>query len=215
MAFIFDFDGTLADSRECGLIATREAFFNLDLTVPSDETITYYMGIPIEQSFQEMALEPLNETDFDELLTLFRILYKEYEGQYVKLFDGIPEVLAQLSEIDDCFVASSKHSRVLLRNLDTLGIRPFFKDVVSADMVTYYKPHPESIFVLQERHQFPLHRAVMIGDATFDLQMGKSAGIRTCAVTWGSHDRASLLAEEPTYMMHEVKDLLALKTVND
>ena len=81
-------------------------------------------------------------------------------------------------------------------------------------MVAEHKPNPESIFLLQQRHHFPLERAVMIGDATFDLQMGKAAGIKTCAVTWGSHSQESLLAEEPTYLINNVMDLLTLKTMN-
>ena len=215
MVFIFDFDGTLADSRECSLIATRKAYFDLDLTVPSDETITYYMGIPIEKSFQAMAAEPLNDTDLAELITLFRILYKEYEKEYIHVYDGIPEVLQILSNLDACYVASSKHSNALLRNLTLIGIRDYFSDVIGADMVREHKPNPESIFLLQQRHHFPLERAVMIGDATFDLQMGKAAGIKTCAVTWGSHSQESLLAEEPTYLINNVMDLLTLKTMND
>lgn len=55
------------------------------------------MGIPIEKSFQAMAAEPLNDTDLAELITLFRILYKEYEKEYIHVYDGIPEVLQILS----------------------------------------------------------------------------------------------------------------------
>lgn len=214
MVFIFDFDGTLADSHECSLLATRKAYFDLDLTVPSDDTIIYYMGIPIEKSFQAMAIEPLNDTDLDELITLFRILYKEYEQQYIHVYEGIPEVLATLSKLDACYVASSKHSIALLRNLESIGIRHYFSDVIGADMVAEHKPNPESILLLQARHRFPLERAVMIGDAIFDLQMGKAAGVKTCAVTWGSHSLESLLAEEPTYLMNDVHDLLTLRTMN-
>lgn len=53
-SYIFDFDGTIADSKQCSILATKEAFQILDLEIPSIEDIEYYMGIPIEQSFKQM-----------------------------------------------------------------------------------------------------------------------------------------------------------------
>ncbi len=46
---IFDFDGTIADSKKCSLIATKKAFSDYGLEEPSDSQIEYYMGIPIEK----------------------------------------------------------------------------------------------------------------------------------------------------------------------
>ena len=34
-AIIFDFDGTLADSGECGLLATQSAFKECNLAIPT------------------------------------------------------------------------------------------------------------------------------------------------------------------------------------
>ena len=52
---IFDFDGTIADSKKCSLIATKKAFSDYGLEEPSDSQIEYYMGIPIEKSFDLMS----------------------------------------------------------------------------------------------------------------------------------------------------------------
>ncbi|CAM5179477.1 HAD superfamily hydrolase (TIGR01509 family)/HAD superfamily hydrolase (TIGR01549 family)OS=Ureibacillus acetophenoni OX=614649 GN=SAMN05877842_11363 PE=4 SV=1 [Ureibacillus acetophenoni] len=48
----------------------------------------------------------------------------------------------------------------------------------------------------------------MIGDAIFDLQMAKSAGVVSCGVTWGSHKKDLLLTEEPDYVIDEIGELL-------
>lgn len=49
--YIFDFDGTLADTKKCGEVATQSAFKACGLTEPSSKEITHYMGIPIEECF--------------------------------------------------------------------------------------------------------------------------------------------------------------------
>lgn len=51
----FDFDGTLANSKQCSIEATKEAFAQFGLSEPSDADIVHYMGIPIEKSFIEMS----------------------------------------------------------------------------------------------------------------------------------------------------------------
>ncbi|MFF5995090.1 HAD hydrolase-like protein [Lysinibacillus sp. KU-BSD001] len=40
--------------------------------------------------------------------------------------------------------------------------------------------------------------------------MGKAAGCKTCAVTWGSHTKARLLEEQPTFCVDTFEQLLAL-----
>ena len=50
----------------------------------------------------------------------------------------------------------------------------------------------------------------MIGDAIFDLQMGKAAGVHSCGVTWGAHDVKSLINEHPDFLLSNVADLIKI-----
>ena len=52
---------------------------------------------------------------------------------------------------------------------------------------------------------------LVVGDTTFDIEMGNRAGCRTCAVTWGNHSRELLLSACPDliiddldYLYHEL-----------
>lgn len=207
-AIIFDFDGTLADSGECGLLATQQAFNELGLAVPSKEQIDYYMGIPIEQSFHEMTNHTLNEEQFKQLLNNFRQAYRQFEEQTISAFPTIDEVLSSLKQHGLLlFVVSSKKTDVLYRNLQKLKLDQFFTDWIGSDQVEHYKPHPDGIYKIIERYSLNTMDCVMIGDAIFDIQMGKAAGCKTVAVNWGSHSKTQLLEEEPTFFAHEVNDL--------
>lgn len=210
-AFIFDFDGTLADSERCSILATQSAFRTVGLPVPTELDIAYYMDIPIEQSFREMSTKALNEDEFHQLLSIFREAYKNLEADTLTVFPNIPQVLHKLQQLTiKCFVVSSKKSDVLLRNLQSLKIDHYIDGIIGSDYVSHYKPHPESLLLLSERYALRLENCLMIGDAIFDIQMGHSAKTKTCAVTWGSHTKEKLLKEKPTYCIGSVHELLTL-----
>ncbi len=207
-SLIFDFDGTLGDSRLCSIKATKSAFQTMSLTEPSEAQIEYYMGIPIEKSFHEMSERALSENEFAQLLQSFRAFYKTYENENLKIFPGTKEMLEKFTKSGlPLFVVSSKKTDVLSRNLHTLGISDNFDEIVGSDKVSHYKPHPEGIDYIINAHKLMRAEALMIGDAIFDLQMGKAAGVQTAAVTWGSHSTADLAAEHPDFIAHSREEL--------
>lgn len=209
---IFDFDGTLADSKLCSVLATQHAFYQLGLQKPDEKVIEYYMGVPIEVSFKEIAEFELQDAMFEELLTSFRRAYKELENDTLSTFPNIPEVLQSLVQHEkQLFVVSSKKSDVLLRNLQTLNIDKYFKDIIGSDKVSNYKPHPEGILKIVELYTLKREETIMIGDTIFDLQMAKDAGVHSCGVTWGSHRKEKLLEEKPTFLVDVVQQLVKLK----
>jgi len=207
--YIFDFDGTLADSKDCAVKSTQDAFRTAQLPIPSIEAIEYYMGIPIESSFKKMGAEHLLETDFEELLQSFRSFYKKYEETELKSFPHILEMLQSLKNNGkSCFVVSSKKTDVLHRNLQHLGLDVFCTDWIGSDRVSQYKPHPEGIFKIQQTYGILLQESVMIGDASFDIQMGKAAGCTTCAVSWGAHSEEQLQHEKPDFLVHSPLEII-------
>lgn len=211
MHYIFDFDGTLADSKQCSILATQAAFKACGYAMPTEEQITHYMGIPIEQSFGQMTTTALSKASLQVLLTSFRSYYQQFEHETLALFPHIQDVLVQLQKQHAlCFVVSSKKTDVLKRNLQQLHIDRFFKDCIGSDQVTHYKPHPEGILTLLERYRLQPTECVMIGDAIFDIQMGKAANCQTCAVTWGSHSKPILQAEQPDFIVEQALELLKI-----
>ncbi|RLL48455.1 HAD family hydrolase [Oceanobacillus piezotolerans] len=210
--YIFDFDGTLADSKLCSVIATQSAFKEFGLNVPSTEQIEHFMGIPIEVSFKEMTDYVFTDESFNYLLQIFRNHYKANEIESLVVFPNIPELLSELKAEDrQLFVVSSKKTDVLIRNLQKLNIDTYFKDIIGSDKVKHYKPHPDGVLKIVKLYDLIIEETVMIGDAIFDLQMAKSANVASCGVTWGSHKREKLLEEEPTFLIDEVNQLLQLE----
>lgn len=204
---IFDFDGTIVDSKECSIVATQKSFKERRLEEPTVNLIEYYMGIPIEKSFSLMSSVDLDDHQLEALIKTFRQNYKEVESSYLKLYKHMTEQLQSLSKDKQLFVVSSKKTDVLIRNLEILDIDHLFTEVIGSDKVNHYKPSPDGINYILNKYQLENEETIYIGDAIFDMQMANSAKVASCAVTWGTHSIEELKSENPTYIIHEVTEL--------
>ena len=207
---MFDFDGTLADSGAVVTVATQKAFIKNNLPAPTKQQVLDYMGLPIETFFPMLApLAP--QKVLNQLYDDFRTFCAQNEDAGTKFFDGVIPTLKQLHDSGkDLFILSSNSSATIYHHLKRFKIDQLFTEVVGSDMVKNFKPNPES--VNRVVHDFNLNRqqCVMIGDARYDLQMGKNAAVKTCGATWGAFNVDSLKQEQPTYLIHQPQQLLKL-----
>lgn len=206
--YIFDFDGTLADTKKCGEIATQRAFKTCGLSEPSSKDITHYMEIPIEESFLKLADRQLDEASLTKLIETFRNTYKTIEKDYIYEFAGITEAITSLhNQGKKLFVVSSKKSDVLERNLSAIGLNHLITEAVGSDQVSKYKPDPEGIHTILQRYNLNSQHTVYIGDSTFDVEMGQRAGVQSAAVTWGAHDARILLHSNPDFIINDPSEI--------
>ena len=52
--------------------------------------------------------------------------------------------------------------------------------------------------------------AVMIGDTTYDMEMGRAAGMTSIGVSWGYHETDSLINAGADYIVDDTNGLRAL-----
>ena len=93
---LFDFDGTLADSAQSAILATRQAFRDHHLPAPADAAIVQQMGIPIERCFRTLGATALDDDAFAALLATFRQHYAAAADSHIRLYPGIAALLAAL-----------------------------------------------------------------------------------------------------------------------
>lgn len=207
--YLFDFDNTLANSGEASVESVQKVFTDASKPVPTREMIFSEMGLPIETSFPMWANLDANDVQLQKMYAEFRDYYSSIEAQNTHLFPGIKEALQDLKDAGhQLYVVSSKSSTPLARNLDKLGIGQYFTDLIGSDLVENYKPAPEGILKLVDKYQLNKQQAVMIGDAIFDLQMGKRAGVKTAAAGWGAYDLHAIKAERSNYLLEQPAQLL-------
>ena len=143
---LFDFDGTLADSAQCAILATRQAFRNHHLPAPADAAIVQQMGIPIECCFRTLGATALDDDAFAALLATFRQHYAAAAESHIRLYPGIAALLAALkAQQRQTGIVSSKKTAILRANCEQLGISAHIDVFIGSDTVQHYKPHSEGI----------------------------------------------------------------------
>ena len=193
---IWDFDGTLADTRpviEAGMTHTLEV---LGLDPGLKEDWLKCVGLPVEEGIQRtfghlgLALEPVVQA------------YKGFKHQehehLIKGFDGITELLEELRGLGmPMAIASSKRGTPLRRQLKVLGWEDHFDPLVTPDEVRLGKPDPESLYLCLAAHHVQPGDAVMVGDTPYDLEMARRAGVPSVAVGHGFASREEMAVHQP------------------
>ena len=49
---------------------------------------------------------------------------------------------------------------------------------------------------------------LVVGDTTFDIEMGKAAGCYTCGVSYGNQSADQLAGASPNYLLDDLRKLL-------
>lgn len=203
-ALLFDFDGTLLNTNELII----ESFLHvLGESFPgkySREQVLPFLGPPLVETFN--GIDPtLTET----LTASYRKWNLEQHDQMVEPFDGVVETLHQLKKDGyKMAIVSTKRQEMIERGLRLMECEALFDTIVGFEDVTYTKPHPEPIQIALERIGANEEDALMIGDNFHDIVGGQRAGVDTAAVAWSIKGEAFLAAYNPTYMLHQITELL-------
>lgn len=206
---VWDFDGTIADSREAIRLSASAALDALATRGDLDSALDT-IGLPLGELFRT-AVAGADEELVTALIAAYRDDFDRFGAARCATFDGVPEILSALRSSGlPCALATSRRPRSLDPLLVALGLEELFDPVVTDEHVTNPKPHPEMLLTICSAHGVEPAEVLMVGDTTFDMEMGRSAGVRTCAVTWGVHARDALESASPDHLVDSPGELAAL-----
>jgi phosphoglycolate phosphatase len=220
---IFDCDGTLVDSQHAICAAMEYAFTTLALPAPSRADILGVVGLSLPQTFQvlagrqplavQLALADAYRTDFPGK--------RELPAMHDPLYPGIEKVVKALADREDVLlgIATGKSRKGVARLLEREGWQGQFVTIQTADD-NPSKPHPEMVARAMAETGAEPAATLMIGDTTYDIEMGLAAGAHTLGVTWGYHAPERLigagahaLAEAPDRLLAAIDALLSDRKV--
>ncbi|MBX9804392.1 MAG: HAD family hydrolase [Alphaproteobacteria bacterium] len=198
MLCAFDFDGTLADSRNIYYKALKLHSAQEGLKIPSHEDMDTVFGNPSPQIIFDGWGD--RESFKKHLLTIYGmtddLICDDPSG--MPLYEGIQDLLKDLNKDFVLSIVTSRSLRPILSLIRHHKIDSYFQTIRSdqdlIDRGYRGKPHPDKLnCVLKEMESQP-EKAVMIGDTLMDMAMAKSAGVKAIGVSWGYHDEAILRA---------------------
>ncbi|MFO7780818.1 MAG: HAD family hydrolase [Spirochaetia bacterium] len=206
---VFDFDGTVADTRSSIISTFEETFRRLELPYPGEETIAATIGIPLHISFQVAA--DMSEDESNAATEVYREVFRDRELVDVRLFDGMREVLDELSRRGmPLGIASSRSRPSLSRLIDYLGLTDHFGVVAGREDAPREKPYPDLLLGVARALGIEPQHLLVVGDTTFDIEMAHNAGALSCAVRYGNHSAESLARVSPTVTIDAPAQLLQL-----
>jgi phosphoglycolate phosphatase len=206
---IFDFDGTITDSRRDIAGAQVWALRQIGIDTIREEELYRYIGKPLRATFSAV-LPPSMHDRIDEAEQLYSGYYPARSLVTTQLFPGVRETLEELRLRGTTLaVASTKRGGGVKRATDYFGITHYFVRLQGSDGIPF-KPDPTILRIIMTDLKWDPAETLMVGDTDNDVLAGKNAGIATCAVTYGSLSAGELQTFAPDYMVHEFPSLLSI-----
>lgn len=205
---IFDFDGTLIDTKKTIVAAKQETMRVMGLKIADEEACASTIGLSAKIGFKTMYPE-LSEQSLDLCVTTYRKLFEEKKKIIPPMvFPNVEEVLADIEKKGIMRTIATSRNTVSLNDfLVKLNLAGYFPYVLGGDDTAFLKPHPEPVIKTLKELSFEPKQTLVVGDMPFDIEMGKGAGTYTCGVTYGNSKMEQLIEAGADFIIDDIKDL--------
>ena len=208
-AIILDFDGTLADTRR-GILATAQETLRRMGRAPADEAaLAATIGLPLHENFTRGV--GMSDEEADRAVAIYRDIFEEVAMPLVSSFPGVEETLRTLHARGiPMAVATSRGRNSLLQLMQQLCLDRYIppENCFAVDAVARPKPAPDMVYLILAKLGVQPEETLVVGDTTFDIEMGRNAGCRTCGVSYGNQSADQLAGAFPDYIIDDLRKLL-------
>jgi phosphoglycolate phosphatase len=209
---LFDLDGTLIDSRSDLARSVNLTLTDLGRRQLDESEIAGFVGDGVWVLIRRClkAADPEHrEPDTEMHRQALALLRKHYSEQMLVQTRLYPNVRETLSRFDAKKIAlvTSKESDFASQLLEHFGLMTYFDCIIGGNTLPERKPDPKPVEEAMRRLGCAAEESVMVGDSENDVIAGRSAGTRTCAVTYGFRSRQQLLATGPDVVIDDFNQL--------
>lgn len=200
--YLFDVDGTLVDSAAdiCGTI--QQVLHAAGRDDVSDAFLRRYIGRHLFDLFADLGFPP---ESMDRLLFDYRAIYTTGGHVNTSVYPGVAEMLQNLGGLKS--TATTKGTPTTKVILEKFSLIKYFNHVQGTDGFPA-KPEPDVILKSLEIFNIPPQECLMVGDAPSDMEAGRRAGVKTCAVRYGYGDLEAMAAFTPDFWIDHPSQLV-------
>jgi len=204
---VWDFDGTLADTRPLIEDGMRFALKALGKPFALMDKWLACVGLPVEIGL-ERTFGAGPKADMEHILQVYRSYDWAGNTHLIRPFPGMSDFINELrAKGIKQAIATSKRFNALEPQLECFGWSDIFFPIVTPERVSRPKPHPESLEVCLRAHDLAADEAVMIGDTLFDLEMANAAQVPCIGMTYGFATKEQLASAAPVAYANSVGEL--------
>ncbi|MDD2943379.1 MAG: HAD hydrolase-like protein, partial [bacterium] len=168
-AIFFDLDGTIIDSFPGISRSVNHVFQTLKLSIPEEAELREFIGPPLRTSFGRYLT---SDEEIENAVGIYREFYGREGVLDVTLYEGVIELLLELSETDDLFLCTSKPAVYATQIIFHLNMQTLFRQAYAPELSGRFDCKDDLLaFALHEEKVAP-ENAFMIGDRASDIQAG-------------------------------------------
>jgi phosphoglycolate phosphatase len=203
--YLFDFDGTLADSY-AAIAASVNHIRALRGHGPlSVEEVKIHVGRGPEHLLSHTVPDSRIEHD----LQRYRTHHPTIMASMTTLLPGARETLRRLDEAGKKIGLCSNKPRLFSADLlRHLKIAEHFDLILGPEDVEAPKPAPDMLLKAIERLGVPVAEVLYIGDMVVDIETARRAGVTVWVVPTGSEKEGTLRAARPDRLLRDLEELL-------
>lgn len=202
---VFDLDGTLVKSHETIYKATLHVLNELNISseMPEEKFCTR-IGLHFEDIFREFGIVV---PDFEKFIRIYKAVYFDFMN-HSELYEGVNEILDHIkSQNLMTALLTTKAQDQAERIIDYFALRNKFNLIMGRRPGIAHKPSAEPLFKICEELKTSVEETLIVGDSELDVQCGKNAGSKTCAVTFGYREKEDLQKQYPDFLIDNLLEL--------
>ena len=203
-AALIDLDGTLMHTAPDLALAANRVRGEFGLPNLEEERISQFVGkgtdILVHRALTNDIHGRVAEDAFQRARAAFEEHYRSVLGSRSRVFDRVPQALAQLRDAGfELGCVTNKPREFTLALLEGAHLLPALSVVVAGDDVARRKPHPDLILEACTRLRVAPAETILIGDSANDAQAAHAAGCSCVLVETGYNEGESVhsLADAP------------------
>lgn len=199
--FIFDFDGTIADTHKLIVEIFNDLSSQYQYETINWESIDLFKNMTPRQIIRHLKVPVLK---IPSIISEGKKRYLQ-KITFVEPFHGLTETFVQLKEIGvriGILSSNSKENIEKFLNHHELSVFDFIYPTARV------LSKNNALNRLLVRHRLNKNDVVYIGDEIRDIQAAKKLGIKVAAVAWGYNSVSSLMAYQPDFLIQKPADLL-------
>ena len=173
---IFDFDGTLGDTRRNIVVTMQDVMKELSLPLQDEDVCASTIGLPLKGCYAKMFPQ-LNADELERCAEVHHRYFAENLKKITPLpFPQVKETLeVQRSQEISLAIASSRTSESLRDLLNRMEMLSYFSCIIGAQDIIHAKPNAEPVLKILDILGFRADETLVVGDMDVDILMGANA----------------------------------------
>ncbi|KAA9331751.1 HAD-IA family hydrolase [Adhaeribacter soli] len=204
---VFDFDGTLADSKHVAISAINQLADRHHYKPIRPEALEQLRKLSIAERCRLLGW-PVYKLPF-----LAAELYQLYKHSLheINLFPGIRELLTELQRNNIQVAILSSNSEQNIRTFLQANNLEFVQHVICSNRI-FGKDKMLRKFL--KTHQLQPQNVLYAGDEVRDVIACKKCGIKISWVSWGFDSQELVQSENPDFIVHSPEEILGLLSIS-